>query len=68
MHHPYLTNNAVQSPSFVSSGNFLPHGREEALGIEEPGHPEHLWSTVEAPPLELTVPLQQLGVPEAECC
>ena len=26
----------------------------------------YLWSTVEAPPLELSVPLQQLRVPEAQ--
>ena len=37
-----LTDDRVQSPALVRSRHLLPHGSQEALGVEEPGHPEYL--------------------------
>ena len=38
-------------------GKYLSHGSQETLRVEEPGHPEHVWSTVKAPAPELRVSL-----------
>ena len=45
----------------------LAHGSKEALSIEESGHPESVWSPVEAPVTELIVAFDQLSEPEAQC-
>ena len=45
----------------------LSHGGEEALWVEEAGHPEGVGSTVKAPRVELVVALDHLREPEAEC-
>ena len=37
-----LTNDTVKCPAFVTPRHLLPHSCQEALGIEEPSHPEHL--------------------------
>ena len=42
----------------------LSHGCEESLSIEESGHPECDGSSIEAPGVELAVPVNQLGEPE----
>ena len=38
----------------------LSHGRQEALRVEEPHHPETVWSSLEYPAPGLGVPLQGL--------
>ena len=50
----------------MKSGHLLAHGCEKALGVEESCDPEHLWSPMENPLLELGVPLQQLSEPEPQ--
>ena len=40
--HQVLANDAVQGPAFVASRHLLSHGRQEALWVEKPGHPEDL--------------------------
>ena len=50
----------------MQTSHFLSHSGEETLGIEKPRDPEHLGSAVITPALELSVPLQQLCVPEAQ--
>ena len=37
-----LTDDAVEGPAFVTPCHFLSHGRQEALRVEEAGHPEDL--------------------------
>ena len=48
--------------------HLLSHGRQEALRVEEPRHPETVWSSLEHPAPELGVPLQELGEPETNSC
>ena len=45
---------------------YLSHGGEESLCVKEAGHPEAGWTPVEAPAVELVVPLDQLGEPESQ--
>ena len=56
----------VERPALVRPGHLLPHGRDEALGVEEAGHPEAVGPALEDPAAELGVSLQQLCVPEAD--
>ena len=37
-----LADDGVEGPSLVRPGHLLPHGGQEALRVEETGHPEHL--------------------------
>ena len=37
-----LADDGVEGPSFVRPGHLLPHGGQEALWVEETGHPENL--------------------------
>ena len=60
----YLTDDAIQCPAFVQSCDLLPHCSEETLRIEETSDPEHFWSAMITPTLELTISLKQLCVPE----
>lgn len=46
--------------------DFLSHSGEEALGVEEAGHPEHIRATIENPGGELTVSFQELREPEPQ--
>ena len=50
-----LTDDRVESPPLVTSGHFLSHGGQEALGVEEPSHPKHLMGT------QLTAPNPRLA-------
>ena len=45
---------------------YLSHCGEESLRVEEAGHPEAGWTPVEAPAVELVVPLNQLSEPESQ--
>lgn len=40
--HQILTNDTVKSPTFVASGDFLPHGCQKALRVEEASDPKYL--------------------------
>ena len=40
--HQILTNHTVQSPAFVTSGNFLSHSCQETLRVEKSSHPKYL--------------------------
>ena len=62
--HFVVDDDAVEGPALVSSGHLLPHGRDEALRVEEAGHPEAVGSTLKHPATELSVSLQQLSVPK----
>ena len=46
--------------------DFLSHSGEEALGVEEASHPEHIRATIENPGGELTVSFQELREPEPQ--
>ena len=37
-----LADDGVERPPLVRARHLLPHGRQEALRVEEPRHPEHL--------------------------
>ena len=50
----------------ASALSHLLHGREEALWVEEAGHPEGLRLTTEAPGVELGVTIDEFGEPEAQ--
>ena len=43
---------------------FLSHGSQETLRVEESGHPENFWTSVENPVMELLVAFDQFGEPE----
>ena len=45
----------IERPTLVHSGDFLSHGGQETLRVEESSHPERLWSTFEAPRAELEI-------------
>ena len=62
----YLANDTVEGPSFVESGNFLPHCSEEPLRVEEASYPENFGSSMEDPLFELSVPFQQLSEPKTK--
>eukprot|EP01136_Pigoraptor_vietnamica_P000134 Opistho-1_new@25059 len=57
---------AVERPALVRARNLLAHRREEALGVEEPGHPEHVGAAVKEPAVELRVALNEVAEPKAE--
>ena len=40
--HQILTNDTVQSPTFVTPGYFLSHSRQKSLRVEKPGDPKYL--------------------------
>ena len=40
--------------------------KDSNLWVEEASDPEDLWPSMEAPSLELSVPLQELSVPESK--
>ena len=61
-----LQDDGVECPALVRPGNFLPHGRQETLGVKEPGHPEYVGAGIEYPLAELSVPLQELSEPEPQ--
>ena len=44
--------------------DLLPHGGEEAGGVEEASHPERVGAAVEKPAGELLVTVQQVREPE----
>ena len=46
--------------------DFLSHGREEALRVEEACHPKHIRTTVENPGEELSVSFKELREPESQ--
>jgi hypothetical protein len=48
--------------------NFLSHGSEEALRIEETSDPEHLRPAMITPPLELAISFQEFCVPKSKSC
>ena len=56
----------VESPALVCTRQLLAHRRQEALRVEEARHPADLRPAVEQPPAQLSVPLQQVRVPEPE--
>ena len=62
--HVVVDDDRVQRPPLVCSSHLLPHGRHEALRVEEPRHPEAAGSPVKDPAPELRVSLKQLRVPE----
>lgn len=45
---------------------YLSHCSKESLSIEEPSHPESVWSALETPRRELVVTLYQLSEPETK--
>ena len=62
-----VQNDRVEGPALVSTCDLLPHGRQEALRVKEPSHPEDVWSSGEDPLGELAVSLQQFCEPESKC-
>ena len=46
--------------------DFLSHGSEETLRVEEASHPEHIRATVENPGGELSVSFQELREPKPQ--
>ena len=40
--HQILADDGVEGPALVRAGHLLPHGRQEALRVEEASDPEHL--------------------------
>ena len=56
----------IEGPSLVRTSDFLTHGCEEALWVEESSHPEAGWSSVEEPRAELVVAVQEVSEPESE--
>lgn len=64
--HVIVEYHAVQGPALVGSGDLLPHGSQEALWIEEAGHPEDVRSTLKTPGVELGIPLDQVSEPETK--
>lgn len=55
------------TPLVISvSVTYLSHGREETLSVEEAGHPERVRPSIEAPGVELSIPVNQLSKPETK--
>ena len=50
----------------MSSRDLLAHRRQKTLRVEESGHPEHVWATVEQPAGQLRVPIKQVRGPESD--
>ena len=46
--HQILADDGVEGPALVRAGHLLPHGRQEALRVEEASHPEHLMGKEES--------------------
>ena len=61
-----VQDNGVQGPAFVSSGDLLSHGSQEALWVEEASHPEDSGAAVEHPAAELGVAVQEVCEPETQ--
>ena len=61
-----LKDDGIQCPALVCPRHFLPHGRQEALGVKEASHPEDVGTSGEYPLVELSVPFQQLSEPEPQ--
>ncbi len=59
-----VQNDSVQGPFFVSC-DLLFHGCEEALRVEEAGHPENVGLALEQPGVELGVAVQEIREPKA---
>ncbi len=57
----------VQGPALVCPGDFLSHGRQKPLRIEESRHPEYVGSCSEDPLGELATSLQEFCKPEPQC-
>ena len=51
----------------MGAGDLLSHGGQEALGVEEAGHPEDGRPAFKHPGVELGITVQQVGEPEPEC-
>lgn len=65
LRHVVVQHDGIESPSFVCSGDFLSHGSQETLRIEESCHPEHVWSTFKQPFGELRMAVQKVGEPKS---
>ena len=61
-----VQHHGIQSPAFVSPGDLLPHGCQETCRVEEPGHPETVWSALKQPAVELCIAVQQVSEPETK--
>ena len=59
-----VKDDGVERPAFVRTRDLLPHGGEEARGVEEARHPERVGAAVEEPAGELLVTVQQVREPE----
>jgi len=65
--HFIVQHDGIQCPTLVGPGDLLPHGRQESLWVEEPGHPEDIGATLKQPAVELGVAVKKVREPEAEC-
>ena len=56
----------VERPTLPDSGDFLLHGSQETLSVEETGQPEGWWSLLEHPVEELEVSVQKSSDPSGQ--
>ena len=66
LRHLVVEDDEVEGPALVLARHLLPHRREEALRVEEAGHPEADGTALEHPRVVLLLALEQVGEPEAE--
>ena len=52
----------------MESCDFLSHGSEETLRVEETSDPEHLGSPMVAPTFELAISFKEFCIPEPKSC
>jgi len=50
----------------VGSRDFLSHGRQKSLRVEESSHPETGGTSLEQPGRKLSISVQQIGEPETQ--